>query len=493
MRVNAEASVTEQDTNQDTRWDAEELLAVLTAQRDDFHANLPVSAETRVDRLNRVIALLLADQDAIVQAIHADFGGRSLHQTRMSDLYATLETLKYARDHVAEFMKPEKRRVNTPLALFGARARVEYQPKGVVGILGTWNFPVNTVLSPLASVLAAGNRALLKFSELTPRTAALMAEKLAARFDQKELACIEGGPEVGAAFAELPLDHLVFTGSGATGRLVMRAAATHLTPVTLELGGKSPVIVAPDADVAGAAQRIMEGKALNAGQACLAPDVIWVLRGQRETFIAHALRTAERMFPTLRNNHDLTNIVNARHADRLRGYIRDARAAGADIVEVNPTGERLDVAGERRLPFTFVVDPDPALAISQEEIFGPFMVIRTYRKLTDVWQQLQAGPRPLGLYVFTHDAGTQRAALDQTHSGGVTFNDVLLHASQDDLPFGGIGPSGMGRYRGIDGFREFSHPRAVFHASRVPLQRLSGLVPPFGRRADETLARILRG
>ncbi len=470
------------------------MQRILDAQQADFLAHLPVSAATRVGRIDRVIALLLANQGAIVAAIGADFGGRSSHQTRMGDLYATLETLKYAREHVEAFMKPEKRRVNTPLALFGARARVEYQPKGVVGILGTWNFPVNTVLSPLASVLAAGNRALLKFSELTPRTATLMGELIAQRFSETELACVEGGPDVGAAFAALPLDHLVFTGSGATGRLVMRAAATHLTPLTLELGGKSPVIVAPDADIAGAAQRIMEGKALNSGQACLAPDVVFVPRGQREMFVAHAKRTVEHMFPTLHGNPDLTAIVNARHAERLRGYVAAARAAGADVVEVNPSGERPPAsAAERRLPYTFVLDPDPGLAVMQEELFGPLLVVRTYRTLSDCWRAIQAGPRPLGLYVFTHNAETQRAALDQTHSGGVTFNDVLTHASQDDLPFGGIGPSGMGRYRGIEGFREFSHPRAVFHASRVPLQRLSGLVPPFGARAEQTLARILRG
>ena len=474
--------------------DASVMNQLLEAQRADFNAHLPVSAATRKDRIERVSALLLANQSAIVNAIDADFGGRSSHQTRMGDLYATLETLKYARDHVEAFMKPEKRRVNSPLALFGARARVEYQPKGVVGILGTWNFPVNTVLSPLASVLAAGNRALLKFSELTPGTASLMGTLIAARFDAEELACVEGGPEVGAAFAALPLDHLVYTGSAATGRLVMQAATAHLTPLTLELGGKSPVVVAPDADIASAAQRIMEGKALNAGQACLAPDVVFVPKSKREAFLAHAMGVAEHMFPTLRGNVDLTSVINARHVERLRGYVTAARTAGADVREVNALGESLDaVPGDRRLPFTFVVDPEPALAVMQEELFGPLMVIRSYRDVADCWRIIRAGPRPLGLYVFTHDADTQRAALDQTHSGGVTFNDVLTHASQDDLPFGGVGQSGMGRYRGIEGFREFSHPRAVFHASRVPLQRLSGLVPPFGARAEQTLARILRG
>jgi coniferyl-aldehyde dehydrogenase len=447
-----------------------------------------------MDRIDRVIALLLANQGAIVAAIDADFGGRSSHQTRMGDLYATLETLKYAREHVDSVHEArEAPREHPARALRGPRARgVPAQGRG--------GHPRHLELPGEHGALAAGERV----GRRQPRAAEVLGAHAAhrhahgrahrSRFSETELACVEGGPDVGAAFAALPLDHLVFTGSGATGALVMQAAATHLTPLTLELGGKSPVIVAPDADIAGAAQRIMEGKALNSGQACLAPDVVFVPRGQRETFVAHAKRTVEHMFPTLRGNPDLTAIVNARHAERLRGYVAAARAAGADVVEVNPSGEPLPAsAAERRLPYTFVLDPDPALAVMQEELFGPLLVVRTYRTLDDCWRAIQAGPRPLGLYVFTHNAETQRAALDQTHSGGVTFNDVLTHASQDDLPFGGIGPSGMGRYRGIEGFREFSHPRPVFHASRVPLQRLSGLVPPFGARAEQTLARILRG
>lgn len=470
-----------------------ELRGLFEAQRSSFLAEAVVPAETRIDRLGRAIALVHDHRSRIVDAIHADFGARSAHQTKMSDVYATLEALKHARDHVRRWMRPEKRKTGFPLDVLGARARVEHVPKGVVGILGTWNFPVNTLFSPLAGVLAAGNRAILKPSELVPRTASLLAELVGATFDPSELVCVQGGAELGAAVAALPLDHLVFTGSTSVGKQVMRAAAENLVPVTLELGGKSPAIVAPDADLREAAIRIVTGKALNVGQACLAPDYVMVPADQLERFVAHATDEVARMFPRMLDNPDYSSVIDERHHRRLSSYLEEARATGTDVREVNPGRE--DFASQRgthKLAFTFVIDPADSLRLSEEEIFGPILIVKPYRDLGACLRYVRSRPRPLGLYVFSDDRATRRTVLEGTISGGVSINDVLVHASMEDLPFGGVGPSGMGAYHGQDGFRTFSHARAVYEQTRLPLQRLAGMVPPYGERCEKTLERIVR-
>ena len=468
------------------------MKALLQKQRDAFVAEGFVSAETRVDRLDRAISLLYDNQDAIAKALDQDFGNRSRHQTLM-EAYATLESLRHAKKHLRRWMKQERRKVPMPLSLFGAKARVEYQPKGVVGILGTWNFPISTTFSPLAGVLAAGNRVMIKFSEVSPATAARMANLIASAFDDTEVACVTGGPEVGAAFCSLPFDHLCFTGSAAIGKHVMRAAAENLTPVTLELGGKSPVIIARDANLEEAAVRIMTGKALNSGQACLGPDYIMVAEDQFEDFIRHATNWTREMFPTLLDNVDCCSVINERHFARLRSYVEEAAAAGADVREINPADE--DFSGQEgayKIPFTFVVNAGDGLKIMQEEIFGPLMVIKTYERLEECTAYINSHPRPLGLYIFSQDEGTQRQLLDHTVSGGACINEVMFHASIEDLPFGGVGLSGIGHYRGFNGFKTFSHARAVYKQSRLNLQRLSGMVPPYGERADKVLARIVR-
>ena len=468
--------------------DMDQLLALQRAACLDQGA---VSAEVRIDRLDRALRLLHGHQDRIVAALDQDFGGRSPHQTRMSDVYATMEALKHAKKHVRRWMQPEKRKIAFPLNLFGARGHVLYQPKGVVGILGTWNFAVNTVFGPLAGVLAAGNRAMLKFSEVAPGTAALMEGLVAGAFDPSEVACVTGGPDVGAAFSSLPLDHLVFTGSAAIGKHVMRAAAEHLTPVTLELGGKSPVIVASDYGVQEAAVRVMTGKSLNVGQACLAPDYVFVPVAELEAFAEHAAAHTRAMYPTILGNRDFTSIVNERHLARLRAYVSEARSAGVDVREVNPASEDLSAqVGTHKLPFTLVIDPPEELALMQEELFGPILILKPYRQLRECTRYIATHPRPLGLYVFTHDERVVREVLDNTISGGVAINDVMVHASAEDLPFGGIGPSGMGHYHGQDGFKTFSHARPVYRQTKLHLQRLGGMLPPFGERAEKTLANM---
>ncbi len=469
------------------------MRALLERQRAAFSAEGLPSAEMRLERLDRALSLIQDSQTEIADAIEQDFGNRSRHQTLMSDVYATMESLKYAKKHVRRWMKGEKRRAGMPHVLFGAKARVDYRPKGVVGILGTWNFPVNTLFSPLAGALAAGNRVMLKFSEVSPTTAALMERLVASRFDETEVACVSGGPDVAADFCALPFDHLCFTGSANVGKLVMRAAADNLTPVTLELGGKSPVIIARDANLEEAAVRIMTGKALNSGQACLGPDYIMVAEEQLEDFIRHAATWTAEMFPTVRENPDCCSVINERHYRRLRSYVDEAESAGLDVRAINPAGEdfsRQD--GTYKIPFTFVINPGDELKIMQEEIFGPVLAVKTYETLEECSDYVNAHPRPLGLYIFSNDETTQRQLLDSTLSGGTCINDVMVHASIEDLPFGGVGTSGMGAYRGFDGFKTFSHPRAVYKQGWLNLQRLSGMVPPYGERSEKVLERMTR-
>ncbi len=469
------------------------MEALLEKQRAAFVAGGFVSAESRLDRLNRALLLVHDNQTAIVDAIDQDFGNRSRHQSLMSDVYATMESLKYAKKHLRRWMKGEKRKVPMPLSLIGAKARVEYRPKGVVGILGTWNFPINTTFSPLTGALAAGNRVIIKFSEVAPATASLMGRLIADSFDETELATVSGGPEIGAAFSALPFDHLCFTGSAAIGKRVMKAAAENLTPVTLELGGKSPVIVARDANLEEAAVRIMTGKALNSGQACLGPDYIMVAEEQLEDFIRYATDWTSQMFPTVRDNPDCCSVINERHYGRLRSYVEEAVSAGVDVREINPAGQDFDgQEGAYKIPFTFVVNAGDELKIMQEEIFGPLTVIKTYSTLGECTAYINSHPRPLGLYIFSQDEATQQRLLDNTLSGGASINDVMVHASIEDLPFGGVGSSGIGHYRGFDGFKTFSHARAVYKQSRINLQRLAGMVPPYGERSEKTLERMTR-
>ncbi len=465
------------------------MKELLERQRAAFEAERPVSLAVRQDRLKRCMALIYENQDALIGAFAEDFGHRSLHLSKMSDIYATLETFRFNLKHVGKWVRPERRSVGALFRAIGASGRIEYQPKGVVGILGTWNFPLNTLFSPLAGVLAAGNRAMLKGSEVAPKSAELIAELVAKYFDPTEVTCVLGGPEVAAEFSALPFDHLVFTGSERVGKLVMRAASENLTPVTLELGGKSPVIVTDEVDVKEAAIRIMTGKGLNVGQACLAPDYVLVVESQLEAFLAHTTEWTRTMFPTVAGNDDYTAIVSERHHARLSAYLDEARAAGADVRALH------DDAGEpgmRRLPMHVIVNPPADLKVAQEEIFGPILLVHSVRDVDAAIAHINARPRPLGLYIFAKKTATLRRILDQTHSGGVTINDVLIHTSIEDLPFGGVGASGMGHYRGEHGFKTFSHARAVYSQSRISLQRLSGMLPPFGDRAEKALAQMIR-
>jgi coniferyl-aldehyde dehydrogenase len=411
-----------------------------------------------------------------------------VHTSLLTDVSGSIGPLKHAKAHLRSWMKREKRKVSPSLlGLMGARAWIDYQPKGVVGVISPWNFPVNLTFAPLAGIFAAGNRAMIKPSEFTPRTSELMARMFRGAYDETEVAVFPGGAEVGQAFSRLAFDHLLFTGATSIAYHVMRAAAENLVPLTLELGGKSPVIVSRTADLDLAARRVMFGKTMNAGQICLAPDYVLVPEEKARAFVGAAESAIAKMYPTLKDNPDYTSVVNQRHYERLTGYLDDARGKGAEIVEINPAREDFRQQPFHKIPPTLVLNPSDDMAIMKDEIFGPLLPVKTYKQMDEAVEYVNAHPRPLGLYYFGADDGEQERVLSRTTSGGVSVNDVVMHVSMEDLPFGGIGPSGMGAYHGIDGFKTFSHAKAVFQQAKMDVTAM--LRPPYG----EKMLKLMEG
>jgi coniferyl-aldehyde dehydrogenase len=466
-----------------------DMQGILARQKAAHLRDGAPTAEQRIDRIDRCIGLLVDHRDQIEEALNQDFGSRSREATAFTDVAGSIGPLKHARDHLRKWMKPEKRKT-TPaiLGLFGAKAEVRYQPKGVVGVISPWNFPVNLTFAPLAGILAAGNRAMIKPSEFTPATSELMKTMFGKVFSEEEIAVVTGGPEVGEAFTRLPFDHLIFTGATSIARHVMRAAAENLVPVTLELGGKSPVILSQSADLGVAAARIMNGKTLNAGQICLAPDYVLAPQDKVEGFVAAAQASVAKMFPTIKDNPDYTSIVAQRHYDRIMGYIDDARAKGARVVELKPEGEDLTQQEHRKIAPTLILEPTDEMKVMQEEIFGPVLPVKSYRTLDEAIAYVNGRDRPLGLYYFGDDAAEREKVLESTTPGGVTVNDVIMHVAQEELPFGGVGPSGMGSYHGRDGFLEFSHRKAIYSQIKKDIGPLQALRPPYGAGIRKMLA-----
>lgn len=465
---------------------------VLERQRAAFSAELPVSLAARQDRLKRCIAMMIDNAEAFAAALSDDFGHRSKDQSLLTDIAASVRPARHVLKHLEQWMRPEKRKVEFPLGLLGASARVEYQPKGVIGIIAPWNFPVQLTMGPLVGVLGAGNRAMVKSSEFTPGVSALFEALGPKYFAEDEVAFFSGGPDVGQAFARLAFDHLIFTGATGIGRHILHAAADNLVPVTLELGGKSPVIVGPSANIKQAAERIVLGKMMNAGQICLAPDYLLVPEDREAAMIDGIKDAVSVMYPALLANDDYTSIINARHRDRLQGYIDDARAKGGEVIEVNPANEDFSASNGTKMPLYIVRNPDDSMKVMQEEIFGPVLPVKTVSSTAAAINYVNAHDRPLGLYYFGTDAAEEREILEKTISGGVTVNDVVFHVSMEDLPFGGIGPSGMGSYHGLDGFRTFSHAKAVYRQPKINVAKLAGIMPPYGKALRRTLARDLK-
>jgi coniferyl-aldehyde dehydrogenase len=473
--------------------DAASMNALLARQKAAHIRDGAPSAEQRIDRLDRCIGLLVDNRTAIEDALNEDFGARSREATAFTDVAGSIGPLKHARDNLRKWMKTQKRKTSPAiLGLFGAKAEVRFQPKGVVGVISPWNFPVNLTFAPLAGILAAGNRAMIKPSEFTPATSSLMAQMFGGVFSEEEICVVTGGPEVGQAFAGLAFDHLIFTGATSIARHVMRAAADNLVPLTLELGGKSPVVIGKSADMATAAARIMNGKTLNAGQICLAPDYVFAQRDQVESFVTQAQASVSKMFPTIKDNPDYTAIVAQRHFDRITGYVEDARAKGARIVELKPEGEDLSQQEHRRIAPTLILDPTDDMKVMQEEIFGPVLPVKTYGSVDEAVDYINSHDRPLGLYYFGDDEAEREKVLARTTAGGVTVNDVIFHVAQEELPFGGVGPSGMGSYHGHDGFLEFSHRKAVYTQIKKDIGPLVAMRPPYGPAIRKYLAGAMK-
>jgi coniferyl-aldehyde dehydrogenase len=459
-----------------------ELQAALDRQRHAFDSAPMPTARQRQDLLRRLESLIRDNQAALATAISADFGNRSRVETAVSEILPTLAACAHARRHLAAWMRPQRRAVG--LNFQPATNRVEYTPLGVVGVVAPWNYPVFLTLGPLVDILAAGNRAMIKPSELTPRTGLLLEQVLGAAFSPEEVLVVNGDVAVGRAFCALPFDHLLFTGSTSVGREVMRAAAENLVPVTLELGGKSPVIVADDYSTARAAVSVAVGKFFNAGQTCTAPDYALVPSAQAERFALGVIEAAEKMFPSLDSNTDYTAIISDRHFARLAELVAEAEAAGATVLR-----HQGSAGGNMRLfPPTVVLDPPLDGRLMRDEIFGPILPVVRVPDTEAAIDFVNRRPRPLALYAYTGNAATERTILDRTISGGVTLNSTIIHTGQADLPFGGIGPSGMGAYHGREGFYQFSHARGIHKPGFF--SGFEFLRPPHGQKTKYALQAL---
>lgn len=461
------------------------LDALLRDQRAAYLRAPYPSWATRADHLRALRKMLLENRDALAAAINADFGHRAKEEVLMSEIWLAKEEIDEALKHGKRWIKPKSRTMNKWLR--PARAKVMPQPLGVVGIVVPWNYPVLLAAGPLICALAAGNRAIVKMSELTPRTSQLFEELISKTFARDHVAVVNGDAQIGAAFSGLPFDHLLFTGSTNVGRHVMRAAAEHLTPVTLELGGKSPVIVGPRARFDAAVDAVITGKTLNAGQTCIAPDYVLVPRGKEAEFVARARARMARLYPNLSTNPDYTSIISERHFARLQRLASEAQQAGAQL---HPLTDAAPDPALRRLPPVLVTQAPDASQLMQEEIFGPLLPIVPYDTLDDAIAYVNARPRPLALYLFDEDRTTIERVMRDTISGGVTVNDTLMHIACGTLPFGGVGASGMGAYHGYDGFVTFSKMKPVLTQPRLNTRAM--IAPPYGKRFAAILKLMLK-
>ena len=460
-----------------------DLRPLFDAQRAAFDADRYPDAASRRDRLQRLHALATQNESSWVDAIAHDFGQRSPHETRLAECYIVASAARHAVHHVARWMEP--RAVSTPLHLLPARAMLMSQPVGVVGVISPWNYPLQLALGPVVGALAAGNRVLLKPSELTPTLSAMLAQKVPQYFREDELAVVQGDGQIGAAFSALPFDHLFFTGSTAVGRHVARAAAENLTPVTLELGGKSPALFDDNANLGMGALRLMTGKLLNAGQTCIAPDYAMVPSRNLDAFVDAVGAAVTRLYPSIAANPDYSSIVNERHYARLCALVDDARGKGAEVHVLGAHDRSL-----RKLAPVLITRVNDGMRVMQEEIFGPLLPIEVYDDSNEAIERIYARPRPLAFYLFGDDPVRRRHILERTIAGGVTVNDTMWHFAHEGLPFGGVGASGMGAYHGERGFRTFSHDKPIFLQRRIAFTGL--LRPPYGAAFERVLSILRR-
>ncbi|MBK5531772.1 coniferyl aldehyde dehydrogenase [Pseudomonas sp. TH08] len=458
----------------------EELDRLFAAQRTAYAANPMPPAAQRQQWLKSLRELLSSERQALIDAISTDFSHRSADETLLAELMPSLHGIHYASRHLKGWMKPSRRKVG--MAFQPASAKVVYQPLGVIGVIVPWNYPLYLAIGPLVGALAAGNRVMLKLSESTPATGLLLKQLLAKVFPEDQVCVVLGEADVGVAFSRLPFDHLLFTGSTSVGKHVMRAAAENLTPVTLELGGKSPAIVSRDVPLKDAAERIAFGKTLNAGQTCVAPDYVLVPEDRVGGFVEAYRQAVQSFYPNLADNPDYTAIINERQLARLNGYVSDATSKGALLIPLFEQGQG------RRMPHSVLLNVSDDMTVMQDEIFGPLLPIVPYQDLQQAFAYINQRPRPLALYYFGYDKREQNRVLHETHSGGVCLNDTLLHVAQDDMPFGGIGPSGMGHYHGHEGFLTFSKAKGVLIKQRFNAAKL--IYPPYGKSIQKLIQKL---
>ena len=479
------------ERNNVAEMEVQNLRALLELQRSKFRAEGEVTYATRIDRLKRLKALIVENKKAFATTTKREFGNeRSYEFSLFSEFASKVEAIDYSMKHLKEWMKPISRKANKPMNLLGGKSQVRYFPKGVVGIISPWNLPFGLTVAPLTSALAAGNRALLKPSEFVPETAALFAEIVPKYFSEDEVAVVTGDVDISQRFAELPFDHLLFTGSTSVGAQVMQAASKNLVPVTLELGGKSPVVIGRTAKLDLAGTRLAFGKLLNGGQLCLSPDYVLVPEELEDQLVARVTDEALSMYPNAIENDDYAGIINEKHFTRLQNYIDDAVAKGAKVTIVGADKTRPSQIS-RRMPLHILQNVTEDMQVMHEEIFGPVLPIMTYRDVTEVPDKIEPRRNPLAMYYFGKDKSEQEYLLNHVQSGGVCVNDITLHYVQEDLPFGGIGASGMGSYHGPEGFRNMSHERAIYSQTMIDVLPIIGARPPFGDKFRKNISKIL--
>ena len=449
------------------------LKELFSRQKSAYNKTPMPTAEQRIDHLKALKNITIKYQDQLATAVNKDFSCRSKDETLLAEILTSVEGINMAIKKTRKWMKPSKRSVGMLFA--PAKNEVRYQPLGVIGIIVPWNYPIFLAIGPLVAALSAGNRAMIKMSEFTPNLNQVFKAMIAEVFDENRVCVIEGEADAAIAFTEQPFDHILFTGSTAVGRFVMAAAAKNLTPVTLELGGKSPTIVSDNIPMKDAAERICFGKSMNAGQTCVAPDYILVPKAKEEAFIQAYIAAFSKMYPTLKDNGDYTAIVNDRQYQRLSSWINDAKDKGAKLTKINPANE--DLSAGRKLAPVIVQNMKNNMTIAEEELFGPILPIITYESMDEAIAYINDRPRPLALYFFGYDKNEQDHVLNNTHSGGVCVNDTLMHLAQEDMPFGGVGDSGMGHYHGKEGFITFSKAKAVHRKGRISTGSLA--YPPY--------------
>lgn len=461
------------------------MREILNLQKKAFIENGQPSYEQRLDSLKRCIALLETHDEQIVEALNEDYKNRSETEIMTSEVVQSIRNLNFTIKNLKKWMKPSKRPSSFMADLLGSKALMQPSPLGTVGIIAPWNFPIGMIFYPAASVLAAGNRIMAKPSEFTPHTAQLIKDAVEKYFDSSEFAVILGGPDVGNEFTSMPLDHLLYTGSGAVAKKVVANAAQNLVPTTLELGGKSPTIISSDANLSLAAKRIMFVKTLNAGQICLSPDYVLIKRGQEDALIEELKKVFNEFYPES-NANDYTSMVNEHHHERMQSYLQDAREKGASVIDLGS----FDSSEKNTITTKVVMNVNESMRIMQEEIFGPLLPIMVYDELQEVVDYVNSHDHPLGLYFFGNKKSEQNFIIENTRSGGVTINDAMFHLMQSRLPFGGVGPSGYGHYHGYEGFLNFSNLRAIYYQTNS--DSLFGMLRPPRNKPFELLTKVMK-